>query len=94
MRLMFIIKLYVSGWFFVLFFFFPSLFSIEGPRKAKRRLSWKMRYKAFLYRWNFLKVLNILKLALLGVLVNMHVTGDKVSAGRSHTIPTADIRRR
>lgn len=32
-----------------------------------------------------------LKLALLGVIFNMHVTVDKVSAGRNHIILTADI---
>ena len=38
-----------------------------------------------------MKVLKILKLALFGVLFNMHVTVDKVSAGRNHVILTADI---
>ena len=57
----------------------------------QRRLSWKIRYEAFCYKWNFLKVLKILKLALLVVLFNMHVTVDKVSAGRNHIILMADI---
>lgn len=87
-RLMIIIKKYFSRVGFVPFF--PKVRPKENLA-TKRRLAWKMRCKAFCCWWNFLKVLKILKLALLGVLFNMHVTVDKVSAGRNHTILTAGI---
>lgn len=83
---MFIIKICFCVDFSIFFHLRP-----KEKQVAKRRLSWKRRYKAFSYRWNFLKVLKRLKLALLGVLFNMHVTVDKVSAGRNHIILTADI---